>query len=142
MLHAQWPVASLFQSLMVMGHCISTLISHRRKHVLVLSLCLPVLNPCDLRQKWTKRELSNKSGSATKKPEVITPGEILEWDSNGVIADWECGRCHPGRGSREISEGKALDIHKESSCGVKDDNVPEASKKLLTKGILRDTSQC
>lgn len=102
----------------------------------------PSFKSIDLLQKWTKRELSNKSGSATKKPEVITPGEILEWDSNGVIADWECGRCHPGRGSREISEGKALDIHEESGCGVKDDNVPEASKKLLTKGILRDTSQC
>lgn len=58
-----------FQSLSLVGHCVSYSAHAETKKCVVVSLpYLPVVNPLDILQKWfIKREFANKDESAAKK---------------------------------------------------------------------------
>lgn len=75
-----------FQSLLLVTIRYS-IYAQRAKHVVVLSPCVPVINPCDIFTKmdnW-RRELANKDESAAKKGKVMTLEEKFVLNINGIV---------------------------------------------------------
>lgn len=78
-----------------------------------------------------KRKLAKKGESAGKKFKVITLKVQFEWNINGVIEeitgniDSATIRNTLDIQPEELSQDKLIEIHKESGCDEKDENVPE-----------------
>ena len=77
----------------MIGHCICySFHTQTANHVVVLSPCLLVINPCGILQKWIiKREWMNKDRTAAKKWKVITEIQIKPkrgMGADSLVAQW------------------------------------------------------
>ena len=125
------------------------------KHVVVLNHCFPIINPCDILQKWIiERELVNKDESAAKKQKEqkvmmlevkikCSINEVTEEIAHSGNVDTVAIQETLEMKLEGHSEGKIIDINVEM-LRLKRWRYPrtsDASKNLHIKGNLRDIWQ-